>query len=86
MYSGDIPVLTPDTIKNMEFQRCTQPQEPDAAKTPQTNNPKCASCSILRYCGASCPQESAQTGFCATQLLKHIVTIYIFLRSRKVWN
>lgn len=86
MYSGDAPVLTPDTIKQKKFQRCTQPQDLESVKKPFIMPDKCSKCEILRYCGVSCPAEAAVPSFCATQLLKHLTSMYVFLWRNEKWN
>jgi radical SAM protein with 4Fe4S-binding SPASM domain len=86
MYSGESPVLTPDTVINKEFQRCTQPQDSSAINRPFTLPEQCSQCEILRYCGVSCPTEAAVPSFCATQLLKHLASMYVFLWRNEKWN
>jgi len=86
MYSGEAPVLTPDTIKHKKFQRCTQPQDLESVEKPFIMPNKCSTCEILRYCGVSCPAEATVPSFCATQLLKHLISMYVFLWRNEKWN
>lgn len=76
LYVGDIPVLTPNTAKTTSFQRCTQV---DMSQSPTSVAEKCKTCSILKYCGVSCPVEATQPGYCTTQTLKTLISVYIAL-------
>jgi len=78
LYVGDVPVVTPETSKASTFQRCTQVGLEDS---PSSVADKCKTCNVLKYCGVSCPVEATQPGYCTTQVLKTIVSVYYALRK-----